>query len=1155
MKDLIGASGIDVDHARSVLETTDGLNQRLFDQNQRFSDAQAVFKDEPDILALAEEAIAEEQQVTFAALLEMGSSSVKIYASIGSLSVAHAQELDKTQAAANAILKESKDRSEELELLRKKREESERAKFDEILSNIERLAPKAIQPVRLLLNERLKGVASNQEIQALEDEIIRLAARIDKQKKRIEELNAQKPVVEMLEAQSQKPWIVPQALVKVLGHNTAQSVLIDELPIEPILTPRAHERLKALRKRHIGQPEASLYTALYLTEYAGKTVTVDELEDFLYGREASSHSRPRSRVTTTLGPARNHVPNILREEGYVLQYGWRCKLEKNGDNVAKIKYRHRIYRAVALDDLSALEVASSTQDELTDDEFEMTDEIAGLLTKFNSKRNTETQAANVPLSAEGNAALPEISIELSSDELPRVERVLDFLSTNSGAVHINILVDKFFGSHKISKIERERFVAILNAYAEAEHILRAGRAYYKSRPNPSREQESALNTTEVIGVLPPELSQLADTPIAESDETVQPESSPASHLKLTALEQQVLEYAMSILKLRVETLRNTVPLIQSLDLESYAAFKADFPNVRKRIVAYLEQQSVVAHWESGGKTRGVYYVLVIENGQLPPPGELGVAPDVIEALTASEAPPAEEKPEGDLLLERVPEARLSAGQKLEMLSELSLTPNEQACIRRAVDVMSRYSDRQSLRNIIGGTFSKSHLSRAEEDRLVQILSGYAQHGILRQYGQTFGYKTEAERMASASDMNVSAPDREDPISEGDKDMIRFIHGRARNGELNIGEFVRDYFKVQELPPENFRVVITRLNELASLGYLLHAEGSPWYGIPRQKQVEKSATKLLPFITTAPASYELMPTEEPIELQPEQTVSVRRAAPRPQTFAPPTLPPAVRTHRPAQPTVPRFFEREAPSADGDPAGAPRSEPGLTSDAWRIGRYGYLLGYVDELERQAGAVGVKATTLVKVFADKIGASVDEARELVKLFERAGLLRVSPLRHQKGTRLLTAQPVEADTQIDPIRTRETVKAQLSLKNKEVARLGQLKEEFGPQIIRFLSTLAREQTEFRTAIAEALGGAIAMDDINPICQLLKDDGFVVSKMPKDRGTGRSRKGLTWMLTGKGRVFANNLANEGQPTAAQRRSIAKSSHTENQAHFIRDEN
>jgi len=115
------------------------------------------------------------------------------------------------------------------------------------------------------------------------------------------------------------------------------------------------------------------------------------------------------------------------------------------------------------------------------------------------------------------------------------------------------------------------------------------------------------------------------------------------------------------------------------------------------------------------------------------------------------------------------------------------------------------------------------------------------------------------------------------------------------------------------------------------------------------------------------------------------------------------------------------------------------------------------------------------------------------------------------------------------------------LGVQSQEAERIQLLKDEYGPEVLLYLNGLGnKSRSEFKTAIAAATGlnGKVNVDDINPICRLLEAEGLVESVDPKGRGTGRTRKGVTWRLTSRGRGAANRLEMEGKLTAAQKKTL-----------------
>lgn len=76
----------------------------------------------------------------------------------------------------------------------------------------------------------------------------------------------------------------------------------------------------------------------------------------------------------------------------------------------------------------------------------------------------------------------------------------------------------------------------------------------------------------------------------------------------------------------VTELRKNVPDINNMSAEEYTHFKANFPAMRERIVAYLHSQGIVAHWETTGATRAKRYTLTVTDARKP----LAASPTITE---------------------------------------------------------------------------------------------------------------------------------------------------------------------------------------------------------------------------------------------------------------------------------------------------------------------------------------------------------------------------------------------------------------------------------------------------------------------------------------------------------------------------------------------
>lgn len=355
----------------SVISESRVLAEQVQDQNLRFDEVSIVFVDEPDILTIAQQGIAEEQQETFANLAEISPELDSLYTTLGRLSCSIHNELTSARQNLTSTEEEVTEKEQAIEARKVEIQQETVEKTRSIIHEVERLSPKAVERVKALLGERVSGTNSMPEISELEDDIIRLMEVAEQTGDTIELLEQRQKIInEIMSADD--TWELPRALLE-LGKTV--QVTLDELPVEPKLNAQEHEKYRKLREFHIDQPEASVYSALYLAEHVGKTVTVDDLAHFLYAREvvdSLSEQGLRSRVTSLLGPlCGNNIRSVLEDEGYILQYGWRRILEQKHDGRRVLTGgRRRIYRAIRIEDIDTFDLYGNYEGDNYSDEFE-----------------------------------------------------------------------------------------------------------------------------------------------------------------------------------------------------------------------------------------------------------------------------------------------------------------------------------------------------------------------------------------------------------------------------------------------------------------------------------------------------------------------------------------------------------------------------------------------------------------------------------------------------------------------------------------------------------------------------------------------------------------------------------------------------------------
>lgn len=339
----------EIQSAKNVFMNSSTLNEEIRDQNLRWQIAQEKFTDIPDILGLVRQGIAEEQFESFSRMSEQNSEHGNVYSAIGHLSC---QLYSRTQEATMRS-EEIKQKIEAQYEAQREREsqvrEEERAKYENLLTDVEKLAPKAVDKVRDYIENRLALKETCPELAELEDAILALYMQEEEMARMRAELTWETAYVEECIA-GDSSWDLPLVLMYDSDAKVLRTSYLDELPVDPGSLGGQKERMAQLREHHIDQPDASLLAALYMIEHRGATVTVDELAKALYSEEVRN-SIPRhtlrSRVTTIFGQTYlGGMQKILDEEGFTLQYGWRSFLERNQKGIIVIANRERIYRAV-----------------------------------------------------------------------------------------------------------------------------------------------------------------------------------------------------------------------------------------------------------------------------------------------------------------------------------------------------------------------------------------------------------------------------------------------------------------------------------------------------------------------------------------------------------------------------------------------------------------------------------------------------------------------------------------------------------------------------------------------------------------------------------------------------------------------------------------
>jgi hypothetical protein len=133
-----------------------------------------------------------------------------------------------------------------------------------------------------------------------------------------------------------------------LNGNIESTTAGAEIYAEPVIVSHetTAERVREFVNLRRYQPKAKALMTYYFTENPERTVTVDELMDFIYSHVPACDRTLtlRNSITTMLGPKiqGKEMQKMLAAEGLKLQYGWQIRIGQNGTRTS----RHRVYRAV-----------------------------------------------------------------------------------------------------------------------------------------------------------------------------------------------------------------------------------------------------------------------------------------------------------------------------------------------------------------------------------------------------------------------------------------------------------------------------------------------------------------------------------------------------------------------------------------------------------------------------------------------------------------------------------------------------------------------------------------------------------------------------------------------------------------------------------------
>jgi hypothetical protein len=248
-----------------------------------------------------------------------------------------------------------------------------------------------------------------------------------------------------------------------------------------------------------------------------------------------------------------------------------------------------------------------------------------------------------------------------------------------------------------------------------------------------------------------------------------------------------------------------------------------------------------------------------------------------EAVEASPSPVVESEvepePEPDPAYRELPTlVEPETGSDLQKLVGKDMTNVE---LKHIVQILSMLQDSQttSLRDICTETLGKNRLSRTAEKRLVELLNGYDEAGVLVARGKTYRLPTEAEAATTAKkDVSRFFEIDESVLEDADINALELFKRLSFDGtqRVNIGQFVRTFFNEPRVPRDVYRNVIDHVNYYASLGYLEHIGGS-WYAMGSRSIPERAEERVEQAARVAPSAPVTPPTT--IEKQSKQVVEL------------------------------------------------------------------------------------------------------------------------------------------------------------------------------------------------------------------------------------------------------------------------------------------
>jgi hypothetical protein len=216
--------------------------------------------------------------------------------------------------------------------------------------------PWAEETAQKHVEERLLEIARLQRVE-LESRITELRARLYELSELYEAIMTPWPIPVTQEVEAVPPEWLPVLPSNGRYADTGETIPVSENFGEPNLSDRrtTEEKVREYLSMRRFQPHAKSLMTYYFTENPSRTVTVDELMDFIYSHvpEDEKNKTLRNSVTTMLGPKiqGREMQRLMAAEGLVLQYGWQIAQRINGDSAPRT-IRTRVYKAIPADEVT-----------------------------------------------------------------------------------------------------------------------------------------------------------------------------------------------------------------------------------------------------------------------------------------------------------------------------------------------------------------------------------------------------------------------------------------------------------------------------------------------------------------------------------------------------------------------------------------------------------------------------------------------------------------------------------------------------------------------------------------------------------------------------------------------------------------------------------